>query len=147
VCLPGELNPRAGEHGDLRQLLHVVGAVPAVELGELVCAHQQPERRLRAELEAQLAQRVEGVARGARCQLARIDLEAIIFRNRKAQHRHPVLAARHRGLAVTRRAGGHEQQLLEAQRIERGLRHRQMRVVHRVEGAAQNTDAQARISP
>ena len=58
-----------------------------------------------------------------------------------------VLAARDCRLAVARRTGGHEKDFLELELVERGARHREMRVVNRVEGPAQYSYAQVRISP
>src|SRR6185503_670641 len=63
---------RPPEHGDLRQPLYFVGPVPGAEPVVLVGADEQHQRRLAAELETQLEQRVHGVARRAGRDLARV---------------------------------------------------------------------------
>ena len=54
-----------------------------------------------------------------------------------------------RRLTIVRRAGGHENDLVELQLIEGGACHRQMRVVNRVERATEDADSrrQLRTSP
>ena len=52
-----------------------------------------------------------------------------------------------RRLAVARVAGRHPEDLLQLELRERGARHREMRVVNRVERAAEDPNLQLRTSP
>src|SRR5690606_9291006 len=98
---------------------------------------------------AQLAQRVHGVAAGAGAQFALVSFELRLVLQGEAQHRDAVLAGGAGRLAVMRRAGGNEEDLFERELAPRRPRHGEMRVVDRIEGAAQDPEAchYWRISP
>src|SRR5207249_11192685 len=63
------------------------------------------------------------------------------------QHRQAVVHARHRRLAIAGLAGRNPQDLVEAQRLHRGCRDREVGVVHRIERAAEDAQLQLRTSP
>jgi len=124
------------------------------ERAVLVRAHQEVKGRARAHLGAQALQRVDRVARRAGRELALVDAVARLGRYRELQHGEPVLGGGHRRIAVSRGAGRYPEDLVHAQLAQRTLRDRQVRVVNRVESAAEDADflgqsraGQLRISP
>src|SRR5205807_9229507 len=118
-----------------------------IELRVLISAEQQVEDRIGLEPGAQLAQRIGRIARGTGGKLARVDLVERLPFDREPQHRDAVLAGCDRRVAVARRSGGHPEQLVEIQLPHCGARHREVRVVNRIESAAEDAYFQVRTSP
>src|SRR5207249_11328771 len=110
-------------------------------------AERQVEGGVGLAAAAQLAQRVGRIAGRRESQLARVDLVERLALDREPQHRDAVLAGRDRRVAVARRPGGHPQQLVEIELAHGGARHREVRVVNRIESAAEDTYVQVRTSP
>src|SRR5438552_2648854 len=79
--------------------------------------------------------------------VAPLDLVERLALDREPQHRDAVLARRDRRVAVARCSGGHPQQLVEIELAHGGARHREVRVVNRIESAAEDAYFQVRTSP
>src|SRR3954465_12801113 len=67
--------------------------------------------------------------------------------DREGEHRQSIEGARHGWRAVARLAGRNPQHFFEREALQRSLRHREMRVMHWIEGAAKNANLQLRTSP
>src|SRR3954468_13162738 len=112
----------------------LVGADQEIKLGLL---HFLTER----------AQRVHGIAGRGRPELALVDLVARLLAQRELQHRKAIIGAGNRRLPVAGLAGRHPQDLVELEVLERGARHGEVRVVDRIESAAEDANLQVRTSP
>src|SRR3954467_4501781 len=110
---------------------------PAAKARVLVGAEQQIELIARP-LGAQRGERVDGVRRGARIELAPVDLVGRLAFQRELEHRQTILRARDGRLAIARLAGRNPENALEIEALARRAGDREMRVVHRVECAAQD---------
>ena len=112
-----------------------------VKAEESVHSHQQAQRLLRTELGAQLQQRVDGVARALAAAFAVVDHEARVARASQLRPSPAGAAAVTRGVA--RWGGmlaGMRRTWMQRQRIGQLFGQAQMRVVDRVEGAAEDAD-------
>src|ERR1051326_7527568 len=138
IHLPVQRDPRPPEHADAREAPHLVGTMPAVELRVLVCAHQKMKLRV-SELAVQRAKRVDRVARGVRLKLALIHTEPRLVLDREAQHGRPIPPGGGGRKPVACPPGRDEKQIVEPEVIEGGARHREVRVVNRVERAAEDS--------
>src|SRR5256885_2021280 len=118
---------------------------PGVELCVLIASQDQIQ--LRISIGPQALERVYGVTGSAGGKLARVDLVERLALDREPEHRDAVLARRDRRVAVARCSGGHPQQLVEIELAHGGARHREVRVVNRIESAAEDAYFQVRTSP
>src|SRR5438876_7155973 len=140
-----DLEARAREHRDPRSPGDLLRLVPGVELCVLIASQDQIE--LRISIGPQALERVYGVTGSAGSKLARVDLVERLALDREPEHRDAVLARRDRRVAVARCSGGHPQQLVEIELAHGGARHREVRVVNRIESAAEDAYFQVRTSP
>src|SRR5262245_65827982 len=111
--------------------------MPRAQLFVLVGTHQQIELRV-AELAAQRAERVDRIARGPGAKLALVHAEPRLVLDRKAQHRRPVVPRGRGRWPVARLPGGDEKHVVEPEMREGSPRHREGRVVARIEGSAED---------
>src|SRR5689334_19309749 len=138
VHLSVQRDPRPPEHADAREAPDLVGTVPAVELRVLIRAHQEMKLRV-SELAAQRLKRVDREARGVRMKLALVHTEPRLVLDREAQHRRPIPPGRCRRKPVACPPCRDEKHIVEPEVIEGGPRHREVRVVNRVERAAEDS--------
>ena len=123
----------------MRQIEQLAPAMPGRQSDEGIRAEQQDQRLHGAEFIAHLPQRVDGIRRFAAIQFAGIESQAILPGQCRAQHRNALRGTCHRRGPVRRNVRWH-QSYLRIERFCRFPRHAQMRVVHRIEGAAENGD-------
>src|SRR5207237_6216829 len=134
------------EHRETREARHLRRLAPSAQARVLIAAEQQVKLVLRP-LRAQRRERIDGVGRSVRLELAPVDLVVGLALDGERQHRQAVVHARHRRLAIAGLAGRNPQNLVEAQRPHRGFRDREVGVVHRIERAAEDAQLQLRTSP
>src|SRR6266699_3268887 len=121
----------------MREPQHLIGPVPGPQLRGSVPAEDEEHLRVRVRA-AQRQERVERVRRSRSLQLDVRDGESWIARGGEAAHLEALLARRHRAGPVRRRAGGHEDDLVQVGAFDGGLGGGQMAEVDRVEGATQH---------
>ena len=116
--------------------------MPALEVGERVHAEEEEERGSRA-FGTELGERVDGVARGVAARLARVHGQPRHARDGSPEHLDPFGRARAGRPAVSGAMGGQEAERLERVALGELERGSEVAEVHRIEGAAEQTDALA----
>lgn len=93
-----DIEARARFHADVRVVEELFPSMPGVELDELVGAHQQRDRRLRAFALAPVRQRVDGIGVALAIDFIGADGDAHAVERercgRRARHRQPMLRRR-----------------------------------------------------
>ena len=113
--------------------------VPGGQVDVLVAPdHEEP---FGAFARLQLAHRVDRVRRAGAAQLAIVEHEARLAVDRQRHHRRAVRGRRRRLRLLPLQAGGQPAHFVEREVVARAARQRQMRVVRRIEGAAEQADA------
>ena len=120
--------------------------VPGVEPLQLVGSHQEAQRHLRAQLGAQLPQRLDRVGRPAPFDLLPVDHHAVrLVREGQRRHVRALPGRGDEGAFLPGHGRDHAQFGRAQQAHERGAQ-RHVAVVHGIEAAAQQQDASGHAS-
>src|SRR5277367_1354776 len=126
-----------GEIAEPHQLLRFL---PGIQLGKLIRAHHQIQRRRLAQRRQKITHRVDGVRTPGAPNLDVRRHEMAIALGSSPHHREPMLGWRQIALRLMRRrGGGNEVHEVELQRLANFFGRAQMPEVNRVETAAEQT--------
>ena len=128
-----------GQHTDMGKIEQLAPAMPVRQTSERIGADQEHERAFRADFGAQFDQRIDRVRRALAAQFSRVEGEAVLSDQGRANERR-TLFGRRNGLIAMWRHPRWQQPYLGIQEFGGLPRDAQMRVVDRIEGAAKERE-------